>query len=206
MEPTGRQSCSRTWHGRSASRTLLVRLIRFVALLFAMVAAMVQLRYFIDCDEAVQAKVIGWTQTDEFIERMRTPFFNLRQAPGTETIVGRVHNWVIFANGQPVGLISANVKDEPKILLGEEPDDPADYPLLGTTTFVDPNHRDRGYAATAKQAIREHDAAKGVRSFGCVIAADNPSSLKSITNAGYEYVRTKKNADKPDDLYYRLHL
>ncbi|MEV4234059.1 GNAT family N-acetyltransferase [Nocardia sp. NPDC049737] len=165
---------------------------------------MVRLRYFTDCDETVQAKVRGWTHTKEFVERIGMSDSNLGCAPGAETGIGRIHNWVIFADEQPVGLVSAMVQDRPLNQLETEPDDPADYPSLGTVTYIDREHRGRGYASASKRAISEHDAANGVRSFGCAIAADNTTSLKSIKKAGYESVRVEKRDGKPDNLHFRL--
>lgn len=151
---------------------------------------MVQLRYYTDCDEPTRARVLAWVHTEEFVSRIGMPECQLQHAPGAETSRGRIHNWVIFAGEQPVGLISAKVQDQPSNLLHQEPDDPADYPLLGTVTYIDPPHRGRRYASAAKHAISEHAAAAGVRTFSCAVAEDNPESLKSIRRAGYEYVRT----------------
>ncbi|MGW6335259.1 GNAT family N-acetyltransferase [Nocardia rhamnosiphila] len=161
---------------------------------------MVRLCYYTDCDEAVQTKVLEWVQTEEFRTRIGMPAEELRHAPGAETGIGRVHNWVIFVDKQPVGMISAKVQDQPSIT---ESDDPADYPSLGTVTYIDQLHRGNGYAPAAKSAISEHDAAEGVRSFCCVIAADNSKSLKAIQKAGYECVRVEKITGKPDNLHFR---
>jgi RimJ/RimL family protein N-acetyltransferase len=165
---------------------------------------MVQLRYYTDCDEAVRAKVLDWVHSEEFVTRIGMPAHELTHAPGAETGIGRVHNWVIFADEQPVGLISAKIRDQPLDLVNDEPDDRADYPSLGTVTYIDRQHRGRRYASAAKRAISEHVAAEGVRSFGCVIAADNSESLKAIKKAGYECVRTEKVTGKADNLHFRL--
>ncbi|MBF6246361.1 GNAT family N-acetyltransferase [Nocardia elegans] len=144
-------------------------------------------------------------RTDEFISRIGMPDHELKHVPGAETRTGRVHNWVIFVDEQPVGLISAQIQDQPRSHspLNRELDDPADYPLLGTVTYIDRQHRSRGYASAAKHAISEHVAAAGVQTFGCIVAGDNPQSLRSISRAGYERVHTEKVDGKPDKLYFR---
>ncbi|MBF5001770.1 GNAT family N-acetyltransferase [Nocardia sp. BSTN01] len=166
---------------------------------------MVQLRYFAECDEATRNQVIAWTRTKEFVHRMGNSRF-------AETVLDKGpdsghHNWVIFDGQQPVGLVAASVQDRPyRNLLGHEPDDPADYPLLGTGTYIAPQYRCRGYATAAKRAIVEHDAARSVRAFGCVVAADNAASLKSITKAGYVRVGVDRKSGQPDNIRFRLRL
>ncbi|MFI2228510.1 GNAT family N-acetyltransferase [Nocardia testacea] len=166
---------------------------------------MVQLRYYTDCDEEVQAKALEWAHTKEYRTRIGMSDFFLQQDPPDPAAPDRTHNWVILVGKQPVGLISAGVTDHPsEPLPGEEPDDPADYPTLGTVTYIDPLHRGRGYAGAAKRVISEHDAADGVRTFCCVVAADNEPSLKAIRKAGYECVRIEQTAaGKPDRLHFR---
>lgn len=166
---------------------------------------MVQLRYLTDCDVSVQEKVSEWTHADDFAARIGPPFYlPLGCAPGAEIGGGRVHNWIIYADEQPVGLVAATVLDQPRTMFNKDPDDPSDYPLLGMVTYIDPEHRCNGYASAAKRAIAEHDAANGVRAFGCVIAADNTASLKSIQKAGYERIGIEKVAGKPDNFRFRL--
>ncbi|WP_245547498.1 GNAT family N-acetyltransferase [Nocardia brevicatena] len=133
------------------------------------------------------------------------PDFVLQRQPDDAAEPRRTHNWVIFADEQPVGLISAAVTDHPSVALpGEELADPADYPTLGTVTYIDPWHRGRGYAGAAKRAISEHNAADGVRTFCCVVADDNAASLNAIRKAGYECVRIEQTgAGKPDRLHFR---
>ncbi|MFQ6331524.1 GNAT family N-acetyltransferase (plasmid) [Nocardia sp. CWNU-33] len=165
---------------------------------------MVRLRYLTDCDEAVRSKVLGWAHTDEYVARIGMPDRYLQCPPGAEnSLGGRIFNWVIFAGEQPVGVVSATVQDRPYNRSDTEMDDPADYPSLGMVTYIDPAHRCRGYASASKQAISEHPAASGVRTFGCVIAADNTASLKSIEKAGYECVRVMPVEGKPDRLHFR---
>lgn len=166
---------------------------------------MVRLCYYTDCDDTVRTKVLQWVHTEEFQTRIGMHPGKLAHEPGADTGRGRVHNWVIFADEQPVGLTSAQIKDQPPHdLFDEEPEDPGDYPLLGTVTYIDPERRGERYASAAKRAISEHDVAVGVRSFGCVIAADNPDSLKAIQRAGYEQVRIEKVNGKADRLHFRL--
>ncbi|WP_280473609.1 GNAT family N-acetyltransferase [Nocardia asiatica] len=163
---------------------------------------MVLLRYFTDCGEAVQSKVRSWARTEEFASRV-APECELRHQPGADTGRLKMHNWVIFADEEPVGVVLVSVQDKPYNWLGDESDDPAEFPTLGTATYIDPEHRDRGYSAAAKQAISEHEVASRVRSFRCMIIADNHASLRSIEKAGYECVRTEHVEGKPDRLHFR---
>lgn len=165
---------------------------------------MVQLRYFAECDEATRDQVIAWTRSEEFIRRVGngTPFAGSALEKGPDS--GH-HNWVVFAGGQSVGLVLATVQDRPYgYFVGQEPDDPADYPLLATGTYISPEHRDRGFATAAKRAICEHAAPEDVRAFGCVVAADNPASLKSVTKAGYVRVGVIRRSGQPDSIGFRL--
>ncbi len=124
------------------------------------------------------------------------------------------HNWVIFAGEEPVGLITAQIQDRPNGMLHKSPDgmfheapeDLADYPMLGTGTYIAPECRCNGYAAAAKRLIREHDATKDVRSLSCTIADDNPESLQSIRNAGYECVGVEEVEGGPNKLHFGLRL
>ncbi len=162
---------------------------------------MVLLRYLTDCDEAVQAKVRDdWAQTEEWVTRIGANYFLDYEPVGDAHSTKRLyHNWVIFDNDQAVGIISASITEQPS----SESAAPADYPSLGTVTYIDPTHRRRGFASAAKLAILRHEAASGVRSFACVVEADNPYSLRSIANAGYKLVSTEPVEGKPDKLHYR---
>ncbi|MFI6220120.1 GNAT family N-acetyltransferase [Nocardia salmonicida] len=163
---------------------------------------MVLLRYFTDCDETVQSKVRAWARTEEFTSRV-APKRKLRHQPGADTGRSKMYNWVIFADEQPVGVVLVSIQERPYNRTDGDSEDPAAYPSLGTATYIDPDYRGRGYASAAKQAISEHKAASGVRSFSCMIAADNTFSLRSIKKAGYECVRTEQVEGKPNRLHFR---
>ncbi|MGS2809246.1 MULTISPECIES: GNAT family N-acetyltransferase [Nocardia] len=176
---------------------------------------MVELRYLTECPEAVQSKVRTWAGTEEFAKQV-APDFVLGYEPGVETGVHlgnevrpgksrRQHNWVIFADDQPVGVVFASIQDQPDPDSAET-EDPTDYPCLGTATYIDLSHRGRKYASASKQAISEHEVARGVRSFRCMIRANNPDSLSAIEKAGYECFWTEHVPGEADRLHFRRRI
>ncbi|WKG13097.1 hypothetical protein QX204_17125 [Nocardia sp. PE-7] len=113
---------------------------------FGTVASMVELRYLTECAEAVRSKVRAWAGAEEFAAQVAPDFvlgYEPGVRPGTEVRPGksrRQHNWVIFADDEPVGVVFASIQNQ-RDPDSAEPDDPADYPCLGTATYIDLCHR-----------------------------------------------------------------
>jgi RimJ/RimL family protein N-acetyltransferase len=157
----------------------------------------VQLRYFIDCDASTQARVRGWTTTEDFIRWMGRDFaiVPLDLPPGIPTGSGRMHNWVIYAQDQPVGFISGTIRDafhEDSTFEAEPGYRPDNGPHIGLVSYMDVPHRGNGYAGASKRAIVHHPATADVKYFRVGINYDNEASLRAIAKTDFEYIGKDK--------------